>query len=190
MYPRLFLLMDTQLTRVESAYRLIPDETLEGLLEYRERGQVSNGFLRHVLQNELAGAVDTATPMDLRALPQIVSFMERELGDTAWGSAEAIRRYRQKRKAVLGKATWEEDSPGREILSGGDFLVEYVFCASLQSSEGPVKQTRLIDRRDEKERQYAIEGDYRKQFEERLPQGFSACYELWDRLKRRKAKNS
>ena len=180
--------MDVQLTRSESAYRLIPDETLEGLLEYKEQGQIPNKFLKHVLQNELAGAIDSAAPMELRALPQIVSFMRRELGDAAWGSAEAIRRYRQKRKAVLGKATWEQDGPGREVLSGGDFSVEYVFCPSLQSSEGPLKQTRLIDRRDEKERRYAIEGDYRKQFEERLPQGFSACYELWDRLKRRKAK--
>ena len=181
--------MDTRLLRVESAYRLIPEDTLEGLLEYKERGQVPSKFLRHVLQNELAGAVDSAAPMELRALPQIVSFLKHELGEAAWGSAEAIRRYRQKRKAALGEAAWRQDGPGREILSGGDFLVEYVFCPSLQSDEGPLKQTRLIDRRDEQERRYAIEGDYRKQFEEQLPKGFSACYELWDRLKRRKAKN-
>jgi hypothetical protein len=75
--------------RVRSEYEGI-SHLVDSLEAYARTGHAPGSFLRAVLQNDLFGAVDNADQQNRTILPQIVTFVYRELPATNWGSREKV----------------------------------------------------------------------------------------------------
>ena len=66
----------------------IPALLLEGITNYVEHRVKPGGFLSSVLQNDLVRAYGRADEESLRALPQIINYLNANVPATCWGSPE------------------------------------------------------------------------------------------------------
>lgn len=74
----------------------IPPLLIEGLQRYRYQHLPTGGFLRAVLENDLAGAVGHADIESQRALCAIVSWCYNNMPSVAWGSPEKVEQWLKK----------------------------------------------------------------------------------------------
>ncbi len=73
--------------------RKIPPRTKAGLLAYRDERRPPGGFLRAVLENDLAGAFAKADSENLAAMRGIVGWVYWEMPGAAWGSPGAVEEW-------------------------------------------------------------------------------------------------
>lgn len=60
---------------------------------YARDGHATSGFLRAVLSNDLFGAVALADKQNRLILPQLVTFIYRELPAACWGAREKVQAW-------------------------------------------------------------------------------------------------
>ena len=68
----------------------VPEHLHDGLMYYLAFHKPPGSFLRHVLENDLRGAVNRADEVSAAALSAIVRFLVNYAPIVAWGSAEAV----------------------------------------------------------------------------------------------------
>jgi len=68
----------------------IPRAIEQGLKHYRDRRLAPGGFLRAVLENNLAEAVGRADANSLAALKEIVMWVRWEMPGDAWGAPDRV----------------------------------------------------------------------------------------------------
>lgn len=74
-------------------------EHLEGAFHrYLEHGILPGGFLLACLENDLTEAVCRADAINIRLLPEIVSYLLQAFPTSAWGSREAVHEWVIERK--------------------------------------------------------------------------------------------
>lgn len=67
----------------------------DGLEAYARDGYPPNAFLRAVLENNLFSAVEKADMRNTLILPQLITFVYRELPAACWGSPEKVTAWIQ-----------------------------------------------------------------------------------------------
>jgi hypothetical protein len=84
-------------------YDVLPTHLQEGMRRYIEHGIETGGFLRAVLENDLAQASSRADPHAERALDRIFAFVREQVPPAAWGSPANVQawidRHKQARAA-------------------------------------------------------------------------------------------
>lgn len=74
-------------------WKLVPEHLRPGLRAYAEHGQETGDFLSAVLRNDLAGAVFHADPVSLKALPEIVHFVNWHMPGGSYGDPESVKAW-------------------------------------------------------------------------------------------------
>ena len=72
---------------------MIPARLIDGLVRYRDRRIATGSFLRSVLANDLEGAVLKADGDSLRALPELVFWINAELPFESRGSRAIVDQW-------------------------------------------------------------------------------------------------
>lgn len=76
---------------------MIPEHTQAALDRYVNSGIMPGGFLTAVLSNDLFGAVAMADSANRLALPEIVAFIYNDVPSAAWGSADKVYSWAQRK---------------------------------------------------------------------------------------------
>ena len=76
----------------------IPDHILPGLARYVTRGIVPGSFMRAMLCNDLAGAVNSADSDNIRKIPAIYGFFYQYIPSAAWGREDKLRKWVQSKQ--------------------------------------------------------------------------------------------
>lgn len=92
--------------------RAIPTRLFDSLQRYVAGHVVTGGFLRAVLENDLAGAVLRADPESLDALPIIVRWLHDEAPGPCWGSVEAVAKWLA--RGAIEQAVLDAEAPDSE----------------------------------------------------------------------------
>lgn len=71
----------------------VPEHLHEGLLNYFERHRPTGGFLRAVLENDMASAVVRADAVSLAGLRDLLLFLVNEAPQGSWGTADRVSRW-------------------------------------------------------------------------------------------------
>lgn len=71
--------------------------TLEDLIAYRDHGQPPGDFINAVLENNLIEAFRCADAENTEDMHEIVSFVYNEMPCGCYGSAEAIKKWIEKK---------------------------------------------------------------------------------------------
>lgn len=89
---------------------------------------------------------------------------------------------------------WKQNSvgimdDGNEVLDAEGFYISYnprpcFFMPCFRSDNGGA-ETALCDQRDKRTKFYILNGDFRKQYEKLVPNGFEACKAFYDKKKKR-----
>ncbi len=77
-------------------YNKLPEPLQGGLQRYIENRIEPGGFLRAVLENDLAGAFGRADILNRARMFEIVSWLYNEAPSICWGSREAVKRWLDK----------------------------------------------------------------------------------------------
>ena len=72
---------------------LCPPKIVESLERYTAEGIPPGGFLRAVLENDLATAFRSADEVNLEMLPHIVAYIWNEVPASAWGSRANVNAW-------------------------------------------------------------------------------------------------
>ena len=80
--------------------KLIDSRFRESLDRYQRHHIETGGFLRAVLENNLAEAVLRADEIAFMNLPHVLSYVINELPSICWGSAAAVESWLSRRKDV------------------------------------------------------------------------------------------
>jgi hypothetical protein len=78
---------------VPTRFERLPTELWVALYHYRKDHTETGGFLRSVLENDLAGAVRRADRENLPKLGLVVEFLIDQFPEKAWGSPEKVRAW-------------------------------------------------------------------------------------------------
>lgn len=70
---------------------MIPENAMETLRAYIDRGRRPGGFMEAVLSNNLSEAVARADERHMIAIPAIVFFLYNEAPSGCWGTPERVR---------------------------------------------------------------------------------------------------
>lgn len=73
---------------VKADVSLIPEHMREGLLRYVEQGIAPGSFLEAVLCNNLKEAVSSADHINIKCLPDWITFLHNYVPASCWGSIE------------------------------------------------------------------------------------------------------
>lgn len=84
----------------ERANELIPSHMHGGLRRYLDDKIAPGGFMMAVLENNLKEAVGRADHMNLRALPEYVSFLYNYAPRNCWGSPEKVATWLSEEREV------------------------------------------------------------------------------------------
>ena len=79
-------------------YGDIPEHLLDGLERYGKHGIPVGAFLRAILENDLEGAVITATPESMKALLPLIRFVKNQMPFLCSGSPEKVEEWIQKQE--------------------------------------------------------------------------------------------
>lgn len=71
----------------------IPDHMIDGVKRYIDEGIPPGSFLTAVICNDLKEAVGRADHINIKALPNIVSWFYNNAPRTCWGSEENFRAW-------------------------------------------------------------------------------------------------
>lgn len=71
----------------------LPESLRDGLMAYCAEGREPGGFMRAVLENDLAGAVFRADLKNQRTIVQFVNFLNGRVPNDCWGSKEKVSRW-------------------------------------------------------------------------------------------------
>lgn len=74
-------------------YDLIPTNIKTEIDRYVSKKIPTNGFLLAVLSNDLSLCIGNADEENIKALPQIVSYIYNEIPRSCYGSLEIVTRY-------------------------------------------------------------------------------------------------
>ena len=72
---------------------LVPAHMHGGLIRYLEQGIMPGGFLSAVLTNDLKRACASADHINIRRIPDIVSFLYNFAPGPCWGSEEKVTEW-------------------------------------------------------------------------------------------------
>jgi hypothetical protein len=93
---------------MKADYNVIPRRTLEKLEKWIAAGvqldddDAGNSFIMAILMNDLSAAIARADEGNLRALPQIMRWLETHAPPPAWGSPAALGSWPRLARAAAG----------------------------------------------------------------------------------------
>ena len=79
-------------------YSEVKESTLNALDSWGKKGWAGGGFVMSCLENNLKLAVSRADGENVKALPEIVTYMYNELPCGCWGSPEIVSQWLHKKE--------------------------------------------------------------------------------------------